>query len=172
LDRDGVLIEDFGYVNSSERTSIRVGAIEAIRFARSAGYLIFVVTNQAGVARGIFSETELITFNKWLMNSLTELGASVDELVYCPSHPDFGDQIVCECRKPGIGMFSFLTKKWNIDVTNSIMIGDKQSDVEAGLKFGIDSFLINPKSNLEELVAMQIDLRRKKIEVVEVKEIA
>ena len=156
LDRDGVLIEDKGYVNSKKDTSFIASSFEAISLARASGFLIFVITNQAGIAKGYYTEEECLQFNKWLMEEFASKNASIDELVYCPSHPDFGDRISCNCRKPGTGMLESLANKWNIDLTNSLLLGDKDSDVLAGHNFRISSELISPSSDLVEIVKNHI----------------
>ena len=157
LDRDGVLIEDFQYVNTREATKLVPGIVEAISMARISGFLIFVVTNQAGIARGYFTEEECINFNQWLMDEFTSKGAPIDQLVYCPSHPNFGLKKNCGCRKPGHGMLEYLSERWNVDLKNSLMLGDKESDMLAGNNFGISSILIDSKSNIPNLVKNHIE---------------
>ena len=143
LDRDGVIIRDNGYVNSADRTEFIPECIEAIKIARKNGLYIFVVTNQAGVARELFTETQCRDFNLWLVRALASKGAIIDELVYCPSHPDFPSHLTrCNCRKPESGMLDYIIQKWNLSKENSIILGDSQSDCEAGIKAGIKAKLI------------------------------
>lgn len=169
LDRDGIIIKDNGYVNSVENTQFFQEAINLIKFARKSGYLIFVVTNQAGVARQYFTEEELIVYNSWLMSKLSELKSDVDELVYCPSHPMYGERRDCECRKPNNGMLTYLIEKWNIDLDNSLMVGDKDTDVATGESLGIQSFRWNPEVDqnlhLSDLVAKPMTYFPRKVEV-------
>jgi D-glycero-D-manno-heptose 1,7-bisphosphate phosphatase len=143
LDRDGIIIQDKGYVNSEDQTLFFPETIEAVKIAKHFGFLVFVVSNQAGVARGYFSEIECRDYNLWLLQALASMGAQVDELVYCPSHPDYSKQPnLCLCRKPNSGMLDYLITKWQLDKTKSLIIGDKQSDCDAGAKAGIGAKLI------------------------------
>lgn len=144
LDRDGVIIKDKGYVNSVDSAEFIPECIEAIKLARSHGLYVFVVTNQAGVARELFSETQCRDFNLWLLQALEGKGAAIDELVYCPSHPEFSSSLTkCFCRKPKSGMLDYLVSKWNLDKAKSLIIGDRLSDCEAGVKAGIKAKLVN-----------------------------
>ncbi len=144
LDRDGVVIKDQGYVNSADRTEFIPESIEAIKIARNHGLQVFIVTNQAGVARNYFSEIQCRDFNLWIMQTLESKGALIDELVYCPSHPEFSmNSVRCVCRKPDSGMLDYLISKWNINKEKSLILGDKQSDCEAGSKAGVKAILIN-----------------------------
>jgi D-glycero-D-manno-heptose 1,7-bisphosphate phosphatase len=153
LDRDGVIIQDKGYVNSIEQTVFLPEAIEAIKFAKSSGFLVFVVTNQAGVAREFFSEVECRDYNLWLLQELARMSAQVDELVYCPSHPDYSKRPdLCICRKPNSGMLDYLITKWQLDKENSLIIGDKQSDCDAGAKAGIHAKLITSPEEILDAV--------------------
>ncbi len=153
LDRDGVIIQDKGYVNSMEQTFFLSETIEAIKLAKNSGFLVFVVTNQAGVAREFFSEVECRDYNLWLLQELASMGAQVDELVYCPSHPDFSKHPdLCICRKPDSGMLDYLITKWQLEKDNSLVIGDKQSDCDAGAKAGIHAKLITTPEEILDAV--------------------
>jgi len=150
LDRDGVIIQDKGYVNSEEETEFIPECIEAIKIAKNHGLYVFIITNQAGVARKYFTENECRDFNLWLVQALERQGAMIDELVYCPSHPDFSlGSEMCKCRKPDSGMLDYLISKWNLNKEKSLVLGDKQSDCEAGAIAGIKAKLItNPGDTL------------------------
>ena len=171
LDRDGIIIKDKGYVNSKEETEFLHASIELIRLARSYGFLIFIVTNQAGVARHYFTEEDLISYNLWLMSELAKLNSDVDELVYCPSHPIYGEKRECACRKPNNGMLRYLIKKWNIDLENSLMVGDKDTDVDAGKSLGIQSFKWNPENihdrHISDLILKPKSFVPRKVEVLQ-----
>jgi D-glycero-D-manno-heptose 1,7-bisphosphate phosphatase len=132
-------------------------AVESIKFARSKGFLIFIITNQAGVARNFYTEDECVEFNKWLMTEFSKRGAPIDQLVYCPSHPEFANKNVCECRKPGPGMLNYIAKLWHLDVGKSLMIGDKESDLLAGQNFGMLAKLVDSESNLMDILRDHID---------------
>jgi D-glycero-D-manno-heptose 1,7-bisphosphate phosphatase len=143
LDRDGVIIKDSSYVNSTDRVEFIPECIEAIKVARNSGLYVFVVTNQAGVARKYFTETQCRDFNLWLVQALDRKGARIDELVYCPSHPDFSSNPTnCSCRKPNSGMLDYLVQKWNLNKEKSLILGDTRSDCEAGIKAGINARLV------------------------------
>ena len=157
FDRDGILIRDLDYVNTEEKTEIIPEAIEAIKKARERGFLIFVVTNQAGVARNFYTELECVNFNKWVMQEFAMRGAAIDQLVYCPSHPEFSKGVSCSCRKPGAGMLTYLSNHWNLDISRSLMIGDKDSDVLSGQTFGVASRKVNSGPELLELVLGHVD---------------
>jgi D-glycero-D-manno-heptose 1,7-bisphosphate phosphatase len=149
LDRDGVVIQDKGYVNTIDQSVFIPETIEAIKIAKNSGFLVFIVTNQAGVARQLYSEIECRDYNLWLLRELAREGAVVDELVYCPSHPEFTDQpSICICRKPDTGMLDYLVTKWHLDKENSLMIGDNQTDYAAGTKVGISAILISQPSDI------------------------
>jgi D-glycero-D-manno-heptose 1,7-bisphosphate phosphatase len=140
LDRDGVLNVDHGYVYLPERLEWIAGAPEAVRLLNDAGYIVIVVTNQSGVARGYFDEAAVHRFNAHLQDGLANHGAHVDAFYYCPHHPqgtvkDFA--IDCPCRKPGTGMLEQAAAEWPIDRARSFMIGDRDGDVAAAAAFGI-----------------------------------
>jgi D-glycero-D-manno-heptose 1,7-bisphosphate phosphatase len=157
FDRDGILIQDFKYVNSKERTEIIFEAVESIKEARKYGFLVFVVTNQAGVARELYTENECVEFNKWLMEEFALRGAPIDQLVYCPSHPDFSKKVNCNCRKPGSGMLVYLSERWNLDISKSILFGDSESDLMSGHNFGMDSKIVKSGSELLLLVKQHVE---------------
>ena len=133
LDRDGVLIKDHGYVYKTEDLEILPGVGEGLRFLQRQGYLLIVVSNQSGVARGKFSEADVDTFHRELQNRLQQqLGFALDALYFCPHHPAGTQEpysIDCNCRKPGIGMLEDARRDFAIDWSRSFLIGDKDSDI-------------------------------------------
>ena len=153
LDRDGVLTIEKGYVTTSERLEIFSYAAECVARIKEKGYLTVVITNQSGVARGFFSEEELIKMNQFL---LKETG--VDAIYYCPHYeqgviPRYTKK--CNCRKPQIGMIELACKDFDIDLTKSFMVGDRASDILAGQKMGIKTILVESgygSAKLEEPV--------------------
>jgi D-glycero-D-manno-heptose 1,7-bisphosphate phosphatase len=155
FDRDGVLNkDDTGYAHKPEDLQWNTNAIEAVRLANQSGWYVFVVTNQAGVARGYYDETAVRRFHQQMELELAREGAHVDEFCYCPFHPD---GIVeeyrrdAECRKPKPGMIIDLMRKWRIDVARSILIGDKQSDCMAAAAAGIRGYLFRGGDLCSEL---------------------
>ncbi len=140
LDRDGVLNVDHGHVGSVDRFEWIEGAREAVRMANEAGLYVFVVTNQAGVAKGNYGEAEVKALHAHMQAELGAAGAHIDAFRYSPYH---GDGIVAEfardsdCRKPGPGMLLDLMRDWPIDPARSVLIGDKDSDLAAAAAAGI-----------------------------------
>lgn len=158
FDRDGILNEDLGYVHRPADFVWRPGAIDAIKLLNDSGYYTFVVTNQAGVARGLYSEAVVQDLHHWMAGELGLRGAHIDEFYYCPHHPEgtqSGYGVVCDCRKPGPGMLLSALAKWPIDHKGSFMIGDKPWDVEAAEAAGIRGVL-SGGGNLRDEIAKQI----------------
>ena len=137
LDRDGTLNLDSGYVHRIEDWIWIVGAIEALQLLKRAGYLIIIVTNQAGIARGLYNEDNLRSLHDWVQADLRPYDLKVDAFYHCPHHPDFGAHRDCSCRKPKPGMLLAAAQDLGIDLRASWMVGDKASDIEAGLAAGV-----------------------------------
>jgi D-glycero-D-manno-heptose 1,7-bisphosphate phosphatase len=144
FDRDGVINVDHGYVHAADRLELVPGAATALRACREAGLLVFVVTNQSGVARGYFEEATLWTFHRHLRAVLAGEGAAIDDLRYCPHLPDAplpAYRRACDWRKPGPGMLLDLARAWNVDLPRSFLVGDKPSDMEAAMAAGVAGHL-------------------------------
>lgn len=147
LDRDGTMNEEVHYLHKPEDLKLLPGVGQAVRRFNEAGYQVVVVTNQAGVARGYYTEQDVIELHAYLNRILKEEGAHVDAFYYCPHHPEHGIgpyKTECRCRKPGIGMFEQAEQafKDGINKEESYMIGDKLLDVEAGHRYGVRSVLV------------------------------
>ncbi|MBI5078496.1 HAD family hydrolase, partial [Candidatus Saganbacteria bacterium] len=128
LDRDGTIIEDVGYLHSPAQIQFIPGSIEAIKTLNKAGYKVIVISNQAGVARGMVAEDMLQTIEKTMHKKILNGGASLDGSYYCLHHPEHGTypyRQVCECRKPHPGLIRKAAKQHDIDLSQSFMIGDK-----------------------------------------------
>lgn len=133
LDRDGTLIPDSGYLNRASQVKLYRGTAEALRLLRRAGYYVFVVTNQSGVARGYFSESAVKAVHRKLLALLRAKGAKVDAIFYCPHYP--GGKVktlakVCDCRKPKTGMVKQALRKYPVDLKRSFAVGDKIDDLQ------------------------------------------
>ena len=142
LDRDGVLNVDNGYVSQVDDFEFIEGAIEACKELKEKGYLLVVITNQSGIARGYFSEDQFNTLTEWMDWSLADRGVDLDGIYYCPHHSEKGIgeyKIECDCRKPKPGMLLNAIEDLNIDVNRSILVGDKISDIQAGIAAGVET---------------------------------
>ncbi len=140
LDKDGVINVDHGYVCTPERTDFIDGIFELCRAATEHGYLNVVVTNQAGIARGYYTEREFLVYMDWVRDEFRKYGTQLDAVYYCPHHPvhGFGEyRRDCECRKPKPGMLRAAARDLDIDLTRSVLLGDNMSDVVAGEGAGI-----------------------------------
>ena len=145
LDKDGVINVDHGYVCSPERTEFIGGIFELCRTSTQHGYLNVVVTNQAGIARGYYSEQAFLDYMDWVRNEFRKYGAQIDAVYYCPHHPVYGlgeRRQDCECRKPKPGMLLAAQREWDIELSRSLLLGDSTSDVEAGMAAGVGRCLV------------------------------
>ncbi|BEG76750.1 HAD-IIIA family hydrolase [Achromobacter xylosoxidans] len=142
FDRDGVLNVNHGYVGEIERFDWTEDAIEAVKYANDLGYFTFVFTNQAGIARGYYTESAMHTLHKFMQDTLRAHGAHIDAFAYCPHHidgvvPELA--ISCDCRKPNPGMLRELQAAWPIDSKGTLVIGDQPTDIQAAEAVGYDS---------------------------------
>lgn len=146
LDRDGVITQDPPhYAHRLDQLQIIKGSAEAIRLLNTHDFLVIVVTNQSGVARGYFQETDVTIFNTGMTRLLEEAGAHVDAIYYCPHHPEASVEaykLECTCRKPHPGMILAGLQKFSLEPRNSFIIGDKWSDIEAGTIAGLQTILV------------------------------
>ena len=143
LDRDGVINHDRGYTHRTEDLSFVDGAAAAVRTLNRAGYYVFVITNQAGVARGFYDEATVRRFHAHMQHLLIADGAHVDAFYYCPHHPAGAVAAyarACDCRKPAAGMLARAAQDWPIDRARSFVIGDQPHDLDAGRAFGIRGY--------------------------------
>jgi len=135
LDRDGVINEDLGYVSKIEDFKFKKGIFELLGLLQKLGFVLFIVTNQSGIARGYYTKEDFIKLSEWMLKELKKRGIEIKEIEFCPHHPDITGE--CECRKPKPGMILNLAKKYNIDLKNSIMIGDSDRDIQAAVNAGV-----------------------------------
>lgn len=158
LDRDGVINKDFGYVCSKERFVFIDGIFELCLHAQELGYLIIVITNQSAIGRGIISEEDFLDLNQWMLSEMKNKGINVDEVYFSPHHPDFGVGEYMKksiYRKPNPGMFLLAKSDFKICMKESVNVGNKCSDIRAGLSAGVKrNYLFSSDSE-------EIDLCRK-----------
>ena len=139
LDRDGVLNQDkVDYVYTIEEFRIFDGVAEALLLLKNADYKLIIITNQSGIAKGIYTEKAVFDCFDYLQS---ETGNLIDDMFFCPHHPKF--DVVCECRKPGHKMISDAVLKYDIDIKKSFMVGDAQRDITAGNNAGLKTIHIN-----------------------------
>ena len=149
LDRDGTINVEKNYLIAPVDLVLLPGVGEALRRGREAGYLLIVVTNQSGVARGYFAASDVEALHMHLQNELRPFGVQIDAFYLCPHHPEHGAG-PCDCRKGEPGMLLQAAREHHIDLAASWMIGDKRSDVEAGIKAGCRSILVRTGYGMEE----------------------
>jgi D-glycero-D-manno-heptose 1,7-bisphosphate phosphatase len=135
LDRDGVINKEKNYLYKKEDFEFIEGIFELCHFYQALGYKIIVVTNQSGIARGFYNEDQFSELTSWMIGEFDKNGLHVSKVYYCPHHPEISG--ACECRKPEIGMFLSAQKEFDIDLKNSLMVGDNERDIEAARKAGI-----------------------------------
>lgn len=145
LDRDGTINVEKDYLYKIEDLEFEKDAVKALQIFKKLGYILIVVTNQSGIARAYFSEEDLYKFNEGMNNILKKNQAEIDEFYFCPHHPEKGIGIYkkeCDCRKPNNKLIEQAIEKYNIDRNQSYMIGDKFSDIQAGIKSSLKTVLL------------------------------
>lgn len=150
LDRDGVINQDKGYISKVSDFKIYPGVGKAISLLNKRNYLVIIITNQSGIGRGLIKIKELENLHNYLRKKIKKDGAKIDDIFYCPFHPEFGKgkyKKKSNDRKPGDGMIRKAIKKWKIDPKTSFMIGDKISDKLAAKKAKI-KFYYKKEKNL------------------------
>ena len=148
LDRDGTLNRDTGYVHRKEDWQWLPGVPEALKRLRAGGYVLVVVSNQSGIARGMFDRDALNRLEEWVNADLAAKNAAIDAWYYCPHLPEITGP--CQCRKPEPGLVLQAARDLHIDLANSWMIGDRVRDVRAGLAAGCRSILLHPEGGGHE----------------------
>lgn len=158
LDRDGVINVDHGYVHQPANFELFPGVLEACKSLHEAGYKLIVVTNQAGIGRGYYTPAQFLEFTGWIEKLFRDAGAPITATYYCPHHPEMGlgdYRKVCDCRKPSPGMLLQAIHEHGIDAGNSLLAGDKISDIEAARAAGVRGYLVGAEgeySSLSKLV--------------------
>ena len=162
FDRDGVLNEDDGYVHSIEKLRWIAGAREAVGRLTKEGWLLFVVTNQSGVARGYYFEDDVKTLHREMNREFARFGGTIKEFFYCPHLP--GATVpqydkVCSCRKPAPGMILAALSKYHLDKKECFLLGDGERDIEAAERAGIQGFLFSG-GNLDLFIQKMLPEKR------------
>ena len=140
LDRDGTLLDELGYLGDPDELLLLPGAADGVRALADAGWAVVVLTNQSGIARGLFTESDLAAVHARLERELARAGARLDGILHCPHHPEHGPpelQRVCACRKPAPGLFTEAALRWSLDLEQSWSVGDSARDLEAGDRAGV-----------------------------------
>lgn len=140
LDRDGIINIDYGYVYRQEEFHFIDGVFELVAAAKQLGYLVIIVTNQSGIGRGYYTETDFQMLMIWVKKQFAEQGGAIDDVYFCPEHPTHGKGVYRRetiMRKPAPGMFLKAAKTWNIDLSESVSVGDSETDIEASQLAGI-----------------------------------
>ncbi len=160
LDRDGVLNVDHGYAYRPDQLEWVAGAPEAVRLLNKAGFLVFVVTNQSGVARGYYTEADITQLHAHMQDVLNVQSGHIDAFYYCPHHPEGTVKkfaVLCDCRKPGTGMLKQAAREWPIDLGRSFLIGDRDNDMAAAAAFNIRGIKFNANAEtMLDLVRQQL----------------
>ncbi|QPF82943.1 HAD family hydrolase [Bradyrhizobium genosp. L] len=154
FDRDGVLNHDIGYLFETHRLVWIDGAREAVKAVNDMGYFAFVVTNQSGIARGLYKEVHVELLHNWMAAELAGIGAHIDAFEYCPFHPDGiveRYRQISPRRKPAPGMINDLLQRFPVDVERSFLVGDQPTDLEAARAAGLKGHLF-AGPNLERFV--------------------
>ncbi len=135
LDRDGVINVEKNYLHKKEDFEFIDGIFELCHHYQDQGYLIVVVTNQSGIAREYYSEIDFANLTFWMIEAFAAKGVEIAQVYHCPHHPDISGD--CDCRKPHPGMFLKAAKELNIDLVNSVLVGDSERDITAAHSAGL-----------------------------------
>ncbi|HUL04017.1 MAG TPA: HAD family hydrolase [Gemmatimonadales bacterium] len=154
LDRDGTILVDPAYLHQPERVRFFPGAAEAVGRLNAAGYVVVSVSNQSGIARGMYGEAEYYAVMRRLNDLLADHGARLDGSYFCPHHPTISGP--CECRKPGLKLFRDAQAAHGIDFTRSVFVGDRLSDVEPARHLGGTAFLVETGRGAEHVAQARV----------------
>ena len=147
LDRDGVINKEKNYVYKISDFEFIEGVIEALKQLQTLGFSLIILTNQSGIGRGYYTDSDFKTLNDWMCQTLKDNQVTITDVFYCPHKPDTD----CSCRKPKPGMILEAKKKYDINLENAWLVGDKEIDIQAGLNAGItQTILVRSGHNINE----------------------
>lgn len=149
LDRDGVINFECGFTFRLEDFKILPGLIDALKEFRKRGYMLIVVSNQSGIAKGLYTQANVEMLHEYLVSTLKKEGLAFDEIYYCVHHPDVSK---CICRKPDSLFIEKALARFDIDPSKSFFIGDKERDTDAAHKAGVKGIMIEANSPLSEIM--------------------
>lgn len=169
LDRDGVINIDFGHVFKIDDFKFTDGIFDLVKEANSNDFIVIIITNQAGIAKGYYTEDDFGNLSNWMIKKFLERNAHIDAIYYSPFHPTMGQGKYLQdedTRKPGAGMIFEAMKDFRINTSKSILVGDKVSDIQAGIKANIQNNLLykNHEENNDKSLLRVINKDIKKIE--------
>ena len=154
IDRDGTINNERDYVYRIDQFELIPGVIEALQLLVKEGIKIYIITNQAGIAKGYYTEEQFHSFNKFMLNYFEGEGVKIEKVLYCPHHPDGvipQYTLNCNCRKPNTGLIEEILELGNIQPDETVLIGDKNSDIDAGYKMGITTYLVLTGYGMEHM---------------------
>jgi len=155
LDRDGTLNEDPGYISDPEKVVLFPETGGALSTLKKYGFLLIVISNQSGIARGMMTREDVDCVNEKINSLLSEHKVKIDAFYYCPAHPDYSSEEECGCRKPSTKLLMEAAKEFNINLEKSYFIGDSVSDVQCGKNAGIKTILVRTGKGEESFSILQ-----------------
>lgn len=155
LDRDGTLNEDPGYISDPEKVVLFPHTGEALSILKKYGFLLIVISNQSGIARGLMTSSDVDNVNNRINNLLSQHKVTIDAFYFCPAHPDYSSIEECHCRKPNPKLLFEAAKEFNIDLEKSYFIGDAIADIECGKNAGIKTILVRTGKGEESFSILQ-----------------
>lgn len=137
IDRDGVINIEKNYLHKIEEFEFIDGVFESLRYLQDKGYLLFIITNQSGIGRGYYTKLDFDALTNWMLEEFEKHNIKISQVELCPHAPDES----CSCRKPDTGMIDNILKNYDLDLQNSWLIGDKNSDIECAINAGIGNHI-------------------------------
>ncbi len=155
LDRDGTLNEDPGYISDPEQVVLFSDTGDALALLKKYGFLLIVISNQSGIARGLMKSEDVDAVNEKINQILSEYKVKIDAFYYCPAHPEYSSEEECECRKPSSKLLLEAANEFNVDLQSSYFIGDTVADIQCGKNAGIKTILVKTGKGQESFSVLQ-----------------